>query len=58
MWMLRFGEATRVTALMLLVPPLAAAMAFLLFRETLTPIQCTGFALALAGVVLARRVGR
>jgi drug/metabolite transporter (DMT)-like permease len=56
MWMLRSGEATRVTALMLLVPPLAAAMAYFLFRETLTPLQLAGFALALTGVVLARRI--
>ena len=56
MWMMRHGEATRVTALMLLVPPLAAAMAFVLFGETLSPIQFVGFALALAGVLLARRV--
>jgi drug/metabolite transporter (DMT)-like permease len=56
MWMMRHGEATRVTALMLMVPPLAATMAFVLFGETLTLVQLTGFALALAGVVLARRV--
>lgn len=56
MWMLRSGEATRVTALMLLVPPLAAAMTYFLFGETLLPIQLIGFALALTGVVLARRV--
>jgi drug/metabolite transporter (DMT)-like permease len=56
MWMMRHGEATRVTALMLLVPPLAAIFAYALFHETLTPLQLAGFALALAGVVLARRV--
>jgi drug/metabolite transporter (DMT)-like permease len=56
MWMLRSGEATRVTALMLLVPPLAAAMTYFLFGETLMPIQLIGFALALTGVVLARRI--
>jgi drug/metabolite transporter (DMT)-like permease len=55
MWMMRHGEATRVTSLMLLVPPLAAALAYALFHETLTPLQFAGFALALAGVVLARR---
>ncbi len=55
MWMLRHGEATRVTALMLLVPPLAAILAYAVFHETLRPLQFAGFALALAGVVLARR---
>jgi drug/metabolite transporter (DMT)-like permease len=55
MWMMRRGEATHVTALMLLVPPVAALLAYMLFHETLSWLQLTGFALALAGVVLARR---
>ena len=54
MWMMRHGEATKVTALILLVPPLAAVQAYAFFRETLSPIQFVGFALALAGVLLAR----
>jgi drug/metabolite transporter (DMT)-like permease len=56
MWMLRHGEATRVTALMLMVPPVAAIFAYALFHEILTPLQFVGFALALAGVALARRI--
>lgn len=56
MRMMHRGEPTRVTALMLLVPPLAALLAYALFRETLTPLQFAGFALALTGVVMARRV--
>jgi len=56
MWMMRRSEATHVTALLLLVPPVAASFAYLVFHETLTWLQLTGFALALAGVVLARRV--
>jgi drug/metabolite transporter (DMT)-like permease len=55
MWMMRRGDATHVTALMLLVPPVAALLAYGLFRETLSWLQMTGFALALGGVVLARR---
>jgi len=55
MWMLRRGEATRVTALMLLVPPVAALLAYGFFDETLSWVQLIGFVLALAGVVLARR---
>ncbi len=55
MWMMRRGEATHVTALMLLVPPVAALLAYALFHETLSWLQLAGFALALAGVVLARR---
>ena len=58
MWMMRRGNATQVTALMLMVPPLAALMAFILFRETLTALQVIGFALALAGVILARSTPR
>jgi drug/metabolite transporter (DMT)-like permease len=54
MWMMRHGDATRVTALLLLVPPLAAVQAYLLFRETLAPVQFIGFALALGGVVMTR----
>lgn len=54
MWMMRHGEATKVTALVLLAPPLAAIQAYLLFNETLSPLQFGGFALALVGVLLAR----
>lgn len=55
MWMMRRGAATHVTSLMLLVPPVAALLAYTLFHETLSWLQLVGFALALAGVVLARR---
>lgn len=54
MWMLRHGDATKVTALILLVPPLASMQAFLFFRETLSMVQFVGLALALTGVLLAR----
>jgi drug/metabolite transporter (DMT)-like permease len=54
MWMMRHGEATKVTALLLLAPPLAALQAYILFHETLSPVQFVGFALALVGVLLAR----
>ena len=53
-WMTRHQGATRVSALLLLVPPLAAIEAWLLFDERLVPIQFVGFALALGGVLLAR----
>jgi drug/metabolite transporter (DMT)-like permease len=55
MWMLRRTGASHVTALMLLVPPVAALIAYVIFRETLTVLQLVGFGFALAGVVLARR---
>lgn len=54
MWMMRHGDATKVTALLLLVPPLAAVQAYLVFGETLAPIQFIGFALALGGVLMTR----
>ena len=54
MWMLRHGDATKVTALILLAPPLAAIQAYIFFHETLSPVQFVGFALALGGVVLTR----
>ncbi|WP_321847055.1 DMT family transporter [Paraburkholderia bannensis] len=54
-WMVRHGDAARATALLFLAPPLAALESWLLFGETLTPIQLAGFGVALAGVLIARR---
>jgi drug/metabolite transporter (DMT)-like permease len=54
MWMMRHGDATKVTALLLLVPPLAAVQAYIFFGERLSPVQFVGFALALGGVLLTR----
>lgn len=54
-WMVRHGSAARVSVLVLLVPPLAAVQAALLFGERLSPLQIAGFALALGGVLLCRR---
>ncbi len=53
-WMVRHHGPTRVSALLLLVPALAAIEAWWLFGERLGPIQITGFLLALGGVLLAR----
>jgi drug/metabolite transporter (DMT)-like permease len=53
-WMTRHQGATRVSVLLLLVPPLAAVEARFLFGEHLTTLQLLGFALALGGVLLAR----
>ncbi len=53
-WMLRHGEAARVSAVLLLVPPLVAVQTFFLFGDTLTAIQVFGFAVTIAGVWLAR----
>ena len=53
-WMTRHQGATRVSVLLLLVPPLAAIEAWGLFGERLVPIQLAGFALALGGVLMTR----
>ncbi len=54
-WLMRRGEATRTTALLLGVPPFSALQAWLIFGERLSPVQLLGFVLAIAGVALARR---
>jgi drug/metabolite transporter (DMT)-like permease len=53
-WMLRRGEAARVSAVLLLVPPLVAVETFLLFGDGLTALQIAGFVVAIGGVWLAR----
>lgn len=53
-WLVRHQGATRMSMLLLLVPPLAAVEAWLLFGEKLGPVQLIGFALALCGVMLGR----
>lgn len=53
-WLVRHQGATRVSALLLLVPALAAVEAWALFGERLVPLQLAGFVLALGGVLLAR----
>lgn len=56
-WMTREQGATRVSALLLLVPPLAAIEAWLLFGERLVLMQLVGFAAAIGGVILTRTRG-
>ena len=51
-WLVRTQGPTRMSMLLLLVPPLAAVEAWLLFGEKLVPIQLAGFVLALTGVLL------
>ncbi len=53
-WMTRHQGATRVSVLLLLVPPLAALETRILFAERLSAVQVLGFAVALGGVLLAR----
>lgn len=49
--LMRRGEATRTAALML-----AVLQGWAIFGETLLPVQLAGFALAIGGVALARRL--
>ena len=53
-WLVRHQGPTRMSMLLLLVPPLAAIEAWVLFGERLGPVQLIGFALALGGVMLGR----
>ncbi|BAV66002.1 DMT family transporter [Sphingobium cloacae] len=57
-WLVRHQRPTRMSMLLLLVPPLAAVEAWLIFGERLGPVQLTGFALALGGVLLGRARAR
>ncbi len=55
MFMLRAGEVARVSALFYLIPPLAAVAAWVILGEALNPWAWPGMAVALGGVVIARR---
>ena len=54
-WLLRHGAAADVARLFYLVPPVTAAMAFVLFGERLDVLAIAGMALIAVGVALARR---
>ena len=53
-WLLRHGGAAQVARLFYLVPPVTAAMAFVLFGETLDALAMAGMVLIAVGVALAR----
>lgn len=53
--LLRRGAVAGVAALLYLVPPVTALMSFVLFGETLSPVQIVGMAVAAVGVALASR---
>jgi drug/metabolite transporter (DMT)-like permease len=53
--LIRSGTAVNVASLFYLVPPATALIAWLMFDETFTLIQSVGLAVAVTGVVLARR---
>jgi drug/metabolite transporter (DMT)-like permease len=53
MYLIRHGAMSRVASLFYLVPGVTALLAWLLFGETLSPVQLAGMAIATAGVWLA-----
>jgi drug/metabolite transporter (DMT)-like permease len=53
--LIRRGAVAGVAALLYLVPPVSALMAYALFGETLAPVQIGGMILAAAGVAIASR---
>jgi len=57
-WMLRRGEAARVSSLFFLVPPLAALIAWGVLGIPVPPLGWAGLAVAAAGVALANRGAR
>lgn len=53
--LIRRGQVSRLATFLYLVPPAVAVEAWILFGETLSPIQLVGMAVAVLGVVLASR---
>lgn len=53
--LIRHGAVGRVAALLYLVPPVTALIAWAMFGETLTPVQLAGMAVTVAGVALVTR---
>ncbi|CAM3897037.1 DMT family transporter [Bordetella tumulicola] len=56
--MIRRGEASRVSALFFLVPPMTAIIAFVVLQETLPALAIPGMCLAAAGIYLVMRRDR
>jgi drug/metabolite transporter (DMT)-like permease len=55
LWLLRSGAVSRTATLIYLVPAVVVVEAWLLFGETITPIQVAGVVLTAIGVALAVR---
>ncbi len=53
--LLRRGEASKVSSLFFLVPPVTAVMAWAVFGETLGPVELLGMAITVGGVALVSR---
>jgi drug/metabolite transporter (DMT)-like permease len=55
LWLIRNGAVSRAATLIYLVPPAVVIEAWLLFGETITPLQVVGVVVTVAGVALAVR---
>lgn len=55
MLLIRLGDVGRVASLIFLVPGVSAVMAYLLFGETLTPVQILGMAVCAGAVIIVTR---
>lgn len=51
-WLIRRGEASRVSSLFFMVPPVTALVAWPVFGETLGPLALVGMVVTVAGVAL------
>jgi len=58
MLLIRHGDVARVSGLIFLVPAVSAAMAYVLFDESLTPVQILGMAVCAAAVLIVTRRAR
>ena len=54
-YMLRIGQASRVTSIFYLTPAVTAIMGFMMFGETLGALAISGMVLACAGVALIKK---
>ena len=55
MLLIRLGDVGRVASLIFLVPGVSALMAYVLFGETLTPVQVLGMAVCAGAVIIVTR---
>lgn len=56
--MIRRGEASKVSSLFFMIPPLAALVAWLMFNEKMSVLAWLGLAFAGIGVLIVQRSGR
>lgn len=56
--LLQRGDATRISSLFYLVPPLAMILAWAILGESVTPLALAGFALSASGVYVVSRQAR